>query len=505
MNGKTDETLDQFDRQAAEDLENLKESLNYPTLIIDEQKTIRVCNREAKRVFQLGDEARDIGKISILFDIAGLPQRVSQAMEQNRTQQQTVYIRRTSFLERITPSKASNGECNGAILSFMPTQLDQEQDDQELRYELALHGASMGLWDWNIVNDSLYCSGRLFDLLRSERTRTKPQARFLWDRVHPEDRDDVNAILTAHLRNGFDFNVECRLLQGELVNHDREESALRYIWVHARGQAVWNPERRAIRMSGTIDDCSDRRAILDSLRSSNLILGRFAKHCSQGLTPPARQANNFASLLKKSSKISLDANAGDYVDNIVESTTRLQDLITDIQTYTSLDTSDTGLELVSCNAELDRVVAQYAHQLRDSGVTFSRSELPVIKANKEQLAELFQQAMARAVATEKNYAMQISVRCEERSEEWQFTFHSGSEDTLATDRLTERRGIEKINEIEQAEDGGVGLSICQKIVHNHGGQIWLSSEDKIGRSLIFRIPKNPLWRLPSGTSASSGI
>jgi formate hydrogenlyase transcriptional activator len=68
-------------------------------------------------------------------------------------------------------------------------------------------------------------------------------------RLHPEDAEPVWAAIERHLQERVPYKVEYRLRTklGE------------YLWFLARGQAIWNTEGKAIRMSGSIQDITERK------------------------------------------------------------------------------------------------------------------------------------------------------------------------------------------------------------------------------------------------------
>ena len=39
---------------------------------------------------------------------------------------------------------------------------------------------------------------------------------------------------------------------------------------------------------------------------------------------------------------------------------------------------------------------------------------------------------------------------------------------------------------------GIGLTVCQRVVHAHGGEIWISGNDAGGATIRFTIPRQPL-------------
>jgi PAS domain S-box-containing protein len=119
----------------------------------------------------------------------------------------------------------------------------------EERYISALEGSTDGLWDWDIPSDSIIFSDRFSETMGySPGEMSGPMDSFR-RRIHPEDAESTWGAIQGHLHDRVPFNMEYRLLtrSGE------------YLWFLARAQAIWDPDGKAARMSGWIQNITARK------------------------------------------------------------------------------------------------------------------------------------------------------------------------------------------------------------------------------------------------------
>jgi len=146
----------------------------------------------------------------------------------------------------------------------------------EERFALAVRGSDAGLWDWDILNNSLYWSPRLKELLGYADDELDVDFDTFESHLHPDDREHTGAAMEAHLKDRGLYDVEQRL---------RTKSG-EYRWFRARGQALWDEAGNPVRMVGSITDITERRRVEEALRRRTYDLGERVKelNCLYGIS-----------------------------------------------------------------------------------------------------------------------------------------------------------------------------------------------------------------------------
>jgi PAS domain S-box-containing protein len=142
--------------------------------------------------------------------------------------------------------------------------------ESEQRLELALKGADLALWDWNIQTDALIFNERWVEMLGYTLAELEPEGHSWDERIHPEDEPGVLAALQAHLEGQTSFfEAEYRL----------RTKAGDWIWVLDRGKVVeWDKTGSPLRAVGTHLDITSRKRLEEQLQQAQKMeaVGRLA-------------------------------------------------------------------------------------------------------------------------------------------------------------------------------------------------------------------------------------
>lgn len=134
----------------------------------------------------------------------------------------------------------------------------QQRTSDEERFLLAARGANDGLWDWDLVTDTVYYSPRWYEMLgitSDDSGDDTPATLQTWiARVHPADRERVLAELQVFA--GTPTPQRRLILEHRLRHHNG-----RYRWMLVRAAARRDANGRAVRIAGWHTDVTeDKRA-----------------------------------------------------------------------------------------------------------------------------------------------------------------------------------------------------------------------------------------------------
>ena len=120
----------------------------------------------------------------------------------------------------------------------------------EERFELATRGANDGIWDWNLLDNTVYFSPRWKEMIgykADELTNTLDD----WaSNLHPDDIDIAMAAIKANHAGESDlYEISFRFRHKD--GH--------YIWILARGRTIHDESGKPLRMTGTHIDFTARK------------------------------------------------------------------------------------------------------------------------------------------------------------------------------------------------------------------------------------------------------
>lgn len=141
----------------------------------------------------------------------------------------------------------------------------KELKESEGKFQLAIRGSSVGIWEWDGVADHIKVSSRLAHSLgySKEDTVSFPMEKMIQS-LHPDDRELFKDSVVGHLRDKKPFRIECRV---------RTKSG-GYMWVLDTGQAEWDESGRVVRMVGSILNIDKRKRAERQIKKQNELLAK---------------------------------------------------------------------------------------------------------------------------------------------------------------------------------------------------------------------------------------
>ena len=128
--------------------------------------------------------------------------------------------------------------------------------ESQQRFEMAVTGADVGVWDWDIKTNHVYFSPRWKSQLGYAPEEIEDTFKEWEVRLHPEDRARALAAVDGYLKGTTaQYRLEHRL-------RHKDGS---YRWIAAFGAGFRNPEGKIVRMSGFHLDITVRKHAEDAL------------------------------------------------------------------------------------------------------------------------------------------------------------------------------------------------------------------------------------------------
>lgn len=115
-------------------------------------------------------------------------------------------------------------------------------------------------------------------------------------------------------------------------------------------------------------------------------------------------------------------------------------------------------------------------------------DLPSVRADKVQLAQVFQNLVGNALKFHGERPPHIHISAEQSNDRWIFRVEDNG---IGIDKQYSEvvfQMFRRLHERDRYAGNGIGLAITKKIVERHGGRIWFDSELEKGSTFYFTMP-----------------
>ncbi|MDW7731338.1 MAG: PAS domain S-box protein [Methanolobus sp.] len=227
------------------------------------------------------------------------------------------------------------------------------------RVELALKGADLGMWDWNIQTNELIYNERWAEMLGYEAREIKHNFESWMNMIHADDLPSVKDNIDLHLKR------ETLFFESEFRMQNKSKS---WQWILSRGKVVeWTSDSEPSRLAGTTMDTSERKKFEEELRHSNELKDLFTDIMRHDLLNPAGNIKGFTDLLMD---IEDNEQKMKLANSIKRNNDKLIEMIEIAAKFAKLESvEDIQLERMDIGAILRNVIEQFEHKLEDKQMT----------------------------------------------------------------------------------------------------------------------------------------
>jgi len=226
------------------------------------------------------------------------------------------------------------------------------------------------------------------------------------------------------------------------------------------------------------------------LKANNKELEQFTYIASHDLQEPLRALVSFSELLKDEFGEQLGAKGNEYVEFILKSSMRMQELVKGLMDYSRIGKAK-ELTVVDCNILVKEVLSDLSLLIKEKKAEVIVQTLPMIKGHEIELRLLFQNLIDNALKfARKDGVPKLAISAHTRGKNWLFSVRDNGIGIAEKDRQKIFTIFKRLHNRNDFEGTGIGLSHCKKIVEVHGGAIWVDSKPGEGSTFNFTITEN---------------
>ncbi|HEY3740328.1 MAG TPA: PAS domain S-box protein [Bryobacteraceae bacterium] len=292
----------------------------------------------------------------------------------------------------------------------------------------------------------------------------------------PEDRLDEEPEIIRRLRRGE------RVDHFETIRKKKDGSLLD---ISLTISPVKDANGTVIGASKIARDITERKKTDAEIRRINRDLEQFAFSASHDLQEPLRNVKIYSELLTRRYQHKLDGEALEYLGYLQTGASRMQNLVRDLLAYTRVTTVPQSMEKVDANEVLSAALDGLASLIAETGAEVTSENLPAVPMFDAHLQQLFQNLIGNALKyRRKGVVPTVHIACSRQHNCCEFSVRDNGIGIRSKYREAIFEIFKRLHNDDEYSGTGIGLAICQRIVEQYGGRIWVESE--LGRGSTFR-------------------
>lgn len=354
--------------------------------------------------------------------------------------------------------------------------------ESEERFQLTLDATSDGMWDRDLVNDTVYYGANWASSLGYDKEDLKANGINWRELLHPDDREQAMAAVNAHLEGRTpmyraEFRLRCK--NGA------------WQWTQARGKVVsWDEQGLPVRFVGTHTDITDRKSAEEALKMRSEEIKMFAYSVAHDLKSPAVSLHGLTDRLRKMGREFSEDKCDLYYSRLLGSAEQIVALVEKINVFIAAKEQLLCLEDVSLAEVLQLIREEFTTRLELGGIRLQEpSRPPILRADRLAMVRVLRNLIDNSIKYGGDKLSQITISCRE-DETAHFVSVRDDGVGLKKEEVGGLFGAFKRKKTSIGICGtGLGLAIVKEIIKQHGGEVWTEHDSRSGIAFCFSIPK----------------
>lgn len=355
--------------------------------------------------------------------------------------------------------------------------------------------AKIGSYTWDLETGVAKISDNYYRLLGYEPNEFEVNQEKYLELIHPDDREKMKKrALNALEKNKISETTYRILTKNGRVKYFKSRGK----YIDKSGKTI---------LIGVVQDVTKQAKNEQKLKNKNLALKRsntelesFNRVVSHDLQEPLRKVQMFISRMEDTHKLSEKSRS--YLEKIKDASNRMQSLIKNLLTYSRIDSVGGDFVLVDLQTVVEKTIHDFSNEVEEYHITITYDNLPILKGVLFQMEQLFTNLFSNTIkyrsknvtpviiieATKihRNQITQNFLKNFTQYHKITFTDNGIGFDQENADDVFEI--FKRLHQKHEYSGTGIGLAICKKIIENHKGTIFATSQLGVGTTFTIYLP-----------------
>lgn len=240
------------------------------------------------------------------------------------------------------------------------------------------------------------------------------------------------------------------------------------------------------RLAVARNDLAERN---QELAVANEDLARFAYAASHDLRAPL---NSMQGLLRAvcDQAHRLDVEERAFLMQAWNMTLRMRELADAVVHIAALADTEMNAVEIDLNRVAQNALDDLQADMAACAATVQLASLPTVTCNPTLIGQVMQNLLSNAIKFRREgVPPHVAIRAAETSNAWRVEVADNGVGIAADDHTRIFDMFQRLHSCRERDGAGLGLTLCQKIVHRHGGDIGVTSQPGVGSTFWFTLPK----------------